>query len=63
VLEQLHRHLASNGGEVEVLADHPTTIHETVPEYCACQGYHLEVQPEIYPLDSQVYRLRISASA
>lgn len=63
VLDQVHRHITSKGGELEVLVDHPTAIHETIPEYCACQGYGLDVQPEIYPLDGQVYRLRISPSA
>lgn len=46
---------------VEVLCDHPTTVHDTVPSYCRKHGYKLAKRPEIYPLHSQVYRLRISS--
>lgn len=60
VLAELDRALGEHGGAVEILCDHPTTIHETVPEYCRSHGYKLEVRPEIYPLDSQAYRLRIT---
>ena len=59
VLAEVERALA-DGNVVEVQCDHPTTIHETVPAYCRSHGYDLTVKPEIYPLDSQVYRLRIA---
>lgn len=59
VLAQIDRALAERD-VVEVQCDHPTTIHETIPQYCRSHGYDLTVTPEIYPLDGQVYRLRIS---
>lgn len=59
VLAEIERALADTD-VIEVQCDHPTSIHDTVPEYCGCHGYQLTVEPEIYPLDSQVYRLRIA---
>jgi len=44
---------------VEVLCDHPTTVEQTLPEFCEKHGYKLDVEPEIYPLGSGVSRLRI----
>lgn len=62
VLAELSQALSERGAmTVEVLCDHPTTVHETVPSFCRKHGYQLDVQPEIYPLHSQVYRLRIVA--
>jgi TusA-related sulfurtransferase len=49
------------GNVIEVLCDHPTTVHETVPRFCRKHGYELDVQPEIYPLHGQAFRLRIVA--
>ena len=59
VLAEIERVLADSDS-VEVQCDHPTTINDTVPEYARSHGYDLTVKPEIYPLDSQVYRLRIA---
>lgn len=59
-LAEIEQALEAHDGVIEVLCDHPTTIHETIPAYCRKQGYKLTVTPEIYPLDSQSYRLRIS---
>ena len=61
VLAEIERALAEQDGDVTILCDHPTTIHETVPEYCGCHQYKLTVEPEIYPLHGQVYRLRIES--
>lgn len=59
VLAEIERALADSD-VVEVQCDHPTTINDTVPEYARSHDYDLTVKPEIYPLDSQVYRLRIA---
>ena len=59
VLAEIVRMLSA-GDSTSVICDHPTTIHDTVPLFCKNNGYHLEVTPEIYPLDRQVYRLSIS---
>jgi TusA-related sulfurtransferase len=59
VLAAIDEALEGDAAEVEIICDHPTTVHETVPAYCRSHGYKLEVQPEIYPLDRQCYRLRI----
>ena len=48
---------------VTALCDHPTTIHQTMPQYCRSHGYKLTMKPEIYPLHSQAYRLSISKSS
>ena len=62
-LAEIERALAEQGGPVEVLCDHPTTIHETIPAYCKAHGYRCTVTPEIYPLDTQAYRVRIEPPA
>jgi len=59
VLAEIESALAASD-VVEVQSDHPTTVNDTVPEYCRSHGYDLTVKPEIYPLDSQVFRLRIA---
>lgn len=59
ILAEIDRALAECD-VVEVQCDHPTSIHETVPQYCRSHGYDLTVTPEIYPLDGQVYRLCIT---
>lgn len=46
-------------GVVEVLSDHSTTVQQTVPEFCKAHHLKLQVKPEIYPLNSNTYRLRI----
>jgi TusA-related sulfurtransferase len=51
--------LAQDEGSIEVLCDHPTTVHETIPEYCKMNGYRCTITPEIYPLHMQTYRVRI----
>jgi TusA-related sulfurtransferase len=58
-LAEIVRAVADRGGPVEAICDHPTTVHETIPQYCKAHGYRLTVTPEIYPLDSHTYRMRI----
>lgn len=59
ILAEIDRALTEGATVVEFLCDHPTSINETIPLYCRRHGYHLEVTPEIYPLDRHVYRVRI----
>lgn len=60
VLAEIEDALVGDRETVEVICDHPTTVHDTVPAYCRQRGYELTTQPKIYPLDRQHFRLRIS---
>ena len=60
VLAEIERALAENDA-VAVLCDHPTTIHQVVPEYCADHGYKLTSEVQVYPLDRMLFRLGIES--
>jgi len=60
VLAGIVQAIGDGRDRLEVLCDHPTTVHQTVPLFCETRGYRLESRPEIYPLERQVYRLLIS---
>ena len=62
-LAEIVRAVAEQRGPVEAICDHPTTVHETIPAYCKAHGYRLTVTPEIYPLDTHTYRMRIEPPA
>ncbi|MBU0607270.1 MAG: sulfurtransferase TusA family protein [Armatimonadetes bacterium] len=58
VLAEIDRALAE-ADVVEILCEHPTTINESVPAYCASHGHKLTSQMQVYPLDRKLVLLRI----
>ena len=44
---------------LEVLCDHPTSVHDTVPAFCRSHGYDLAAER----VGGSVFRMRISRSS
>ena len=59
VLSELVNNLGERD-EVEFLCDHPTTISDSLPKFCEFHGYELQMNPEIYPINGNAYRVKVS---